>query len=233
MDCPTHYSDISQKALDVQKEYSLTDIQTHLYNHICRGDFKLRNGDGQSFYDPDHEGFGYHDDRNWVKRQFSKLIRKKLVNFTSLHDCRDGKYTSWYFWDPTYELDDLIDASCYVSTHKIAMIKHYLNLPDGFEKRNKTYGDLELIYNENRATLPIINPFKYTFKYKGEGSIYGWDMDGQGIKKDLTDITGHFTFDSPIWYESFQEMCHPIWSFLAHDGYEYKDVPGYHTYRLS
>lgn len=47
MDTPTRYDNICQKALQIKEELNLTDTQTLLYNHICRGDFKLRNEDGQ------------------------------------------------------------------------------------------------------------------------------------------------------------------------------------------
>ncbi len=96
------------------------------------------------------------------------------------------------------------------------LIKHYLGLPDGFDK-NKTYGDVEFIYNKNG----------YTFKYKGEGNIYAWDHNGKGIKQDLTWLTGKKTYDRPIYHETFDKLVHDIWSFMANDGYKYlDDVPG-------
>lgn len=122
---PEHYDNVCQKALDVQKEFSLTDTQMFLYNHICRGDFKLRNSDGQKFYDRNNEGFGWSGDRKWVKNKFKKLISAGLVNFSSVRNCRDYRYTSWYFYDSNYILNDLVDAGCYVRAHKLAMIKHY------------------------------------------------------------------------------------------------------------
>ncbi len=217
MRTPTNYADISDKALQAKEKYNLTDTQTLLYNHICRGDFKLRNEDGQNFYDRDNKGFGWSGSREWVKNQFKELIKVGLVKFESLHDCRDGKYTSWYFYCPEFKLSDLIDASCYVSTHNIAMIKHYLNLPDGFDKKNKTYGDIEFIHNKKG----------YTFKYKGEENIYGWDNNGKGIKSDLTWLTGKPTRSGVYYTQDFDDLIHDIWSFLAHDGFEYKNVPGY------
>ncbi len=228
MDTPTNYSNICKKALDVKDKYSLTDTQTLLYNHICRGDFKLRNEDGQNFYDKENKGFGYSGSRDWVKKQFQPLIKEGLVKFISLRDCNDYKYTSWYFYDPLFNLDDLVDAGCYVSTHKLAMIKHCLNLPDGFDKHNKKYGDIEFIFNDKAKFQP------YTFKYKNEGSIYSWDHNGKGEKQDLSwlnqgDHNKKFikksTWNSPLHYEDFSNMLHDIWSFLAHDGYEYKSTP--------
>lgn len=222
MDTPTHYADISEKALEVRTKYNLTDTQTLLYDHICRGDFTLRNGDGQKFYDSNNNGFGWSGDREWVKRQFKTLIKEGLVKFESLHDCRDKKYTSWYFYNPQCDLNELIDACCYVSTHKLALIKHYLGLEDGFDKKNKTYGDIEFIYDKKNG---------YTFKYKGESSIYSWDNNGEGIKQDLTRLTQQPTWREPLYYESFQDMLHDIWSFLAHDGCKYIEVPNYNNIR--
>lgn len=223
MDAPTHYADVSKIALEAKEKYNLTDTQTLLYNHICRGDFKLRNEDGQNFYDKENNGFGWSGSREWVKKQFTPLIKEGLVKFTSLHDCRDGKYTSWYFYCPQFDLNDLVDASCYVSTGKIAMIKHYLNLEDGFDKKNKIYGDIEFIHNKKG----------YSFKYKGEENIYAWDNNGKGEKSDLTWLTGKPTYTSAIYKQHFQELVHDIWSFLAHDGYEYiSKIPNYTERRV-
>jgi len=230
MDAPTHYADVSKISLEAKEKYNLTDTQTLLYNHICRGDFKLRNEDGQNFYDKENNGFGWSGSREWVKKQFTPLIKEGLVKFTSLHDCRDGKYTSWYFYCPQFDLNDLVDASCYASTGKLAMIKHYLKLEDGFNKKNKIYGDIAFIYDESKKQRG------YTFKYKGEGSIYSWDNNGEGKKQDLSwlnqcvgkNSVKQSAWNTPLHYESFQDMIHDIWSFLAHDGYKYvSKVPNY------
>lgn len=213
---PTRYSDISPIALKAKEQYNLSDTQTLLYNHICRGDFKLRNADGQKFYDKNNNGFGWTGDRDWVKRKLKPLIDKGLVEMQSLRDCGSGRYTSWYFYNPDYKLSDLVDAGCFVKSHKIMLIKHYLNLPDGFDK-NSAYEDIEFIHNKKG----------YTFKYKGEKNIYAWDNNGYGIKQDLTWLTGKKTYDRPMYYETFNELVHDIWSFLAHDGHKHLgDIPG-------
>jgi hypothetical protein len=217
MDAPTHYDNITPKALEVRDAYNLTDVQTLMYNHICRGDFKLRNDDGQKFYDKNNNGFGWSGNRSWVKKQLKKLIDDGLVSFTSLHDCRHGAYTSWYFYSPDHDLNDLIDASCYVSVHKLAMVKHVLNLPDGFDK-NGQYGDMKFIHDSRG----------YSVNYKGEENIYAWDHNGKGEKKDLTWLTGKLTYSSPIYKQNFQELIHDVWSFLAHDGHKYLNrIPDY------
>lgn len=168
MDTPNRYATVSPKALEVKKHLGLTDVQTLLYDHVCRGDFKLINEDGQLFYDENNGGFGYYGDRNWVKKQFKPLLDAKLVLFKSLNDCRDSRYTSWYFYGKGFKLDDLIDASCYVSASQLFLVKHYLNLPDGFNKRNAVYGDLKLIYNTKEYQ-------PYAFVYKGEKSDWYYE----------------------------------------------------------
>lgn len=222
MDTPLYYKDVCQEALDAKIGLDLTDTQTLLYNHICRKDFKLRNGDGQSFYDIHSEGFGWGSDRNWVKKQFKPLISKGLVKLSILKDCRSKRYTSWYFHIPGVDLNELIDAGCYVSASKNAIIKHYLNLPDGFSKKNQTYGDIEFIHNSDG----------YTFKYKGEASIYSWESSGKGgVKVDLSKYSWRESknsyYDKPVYYPNFQKMSHDIVSFLQHDGFEYITPPNY------
>jgi len=115
-------------------------------------------------------------------------------------------------------------------TGKLAMIKHYLKLEDGFNKKNKIYGDIAFIYDESKKQRG------YTFKYKGEGSIYSWDNNGEGKKQDLSwlnqcvgkNSVKQSAWNTPLHYESFQDMIHDIWSFLAHDGYKYvSKVPNY------
>lgn len=233
MKTPTHYNDVCEKALEVKEKCGLTDVQTLLYNHICRGDFKLRNEDGQNFHDKNNNGFGWGGDRNWVKKQLKPLIKDGLVKFESLHDCRDGKYTSWYFYSPEYDINDLVDAGCFVNTELLVKIKHYLNLEDGFDKKNKTYGDIEFIHNEKG----------YTFKYKGQENVYLWDDNGKIVEEnififdsngeDINDVNkvglkNNFVFH----YETFQELLEDIWSVLRHDGYEeISKIPNYTNYR--
>jgi len=219
---PTNYEDICKEALDVKNNLGLTDIQTLLYNHVCRGDFYLRNGDGQLFYDKDNNGFGWSSSRDWVKKQFGPLVKKGMVKFQSLRDCRCKNYTSWVWFSPNYDYDDLVEASCFVTTWKLALIKHYLELPDGFSKTGK-YGDIEFIKDDQA----------YTFKYKGESSIYAWDNNGKGEKQDLTWMNGKSTFDFAIHYKCFSDMVHDIWSFMSHDGYKgLMDIPKYTTKRI-
>lgn len=222
MDTPTHYSDVCERALEFKEKYNLSDVQTLLYNHICRGDFKLRNEDGQLFYDKDNKGFGYGGSRKWVKKQLDPLIEYGHVRFAKIRDCRDSRYTSWYFYCPEFDYDELVDAGCYVTTHKLALIKHYLKLEDGFYKRNRTYGDIEFIYSQKKG---------YTFKYKGEENIYAWDHNGEGIKQDLTWLRGEPTWDKPCYHPMFSELVHDIWSFLAHEGKKYRSVPEYTNQR--
>ncbi len=214
MNTPTYYDNVSEISLKVKEKYNLTDTQTLLYNHICRGDFKLRNEDGQLFYDENNKGFGWSGDRTWVKNQLKPLIKSGIVKFQKVYDCVDGKYTSWYFYSPEHDFNDLIDADCYVSTWKLAMIKYYLRLEDGFNKKNKKYNNIEFIYDESKSC------YQYTFKYKGESSIYNWDYNECGKKQS--------TRNTPLYYDSFQEMIHDIWSFLEHDGYkEITNIPNY------
>jgi hypothetical protein len=214
MDTPTNYDNVCQKALDAQKKYNLTDTQTLLYNHICRGDFYLRNEDGEKFYHHHNNGFGWSGDRKWVKKQMQPLVKAGLVKHESLHNCRDPRYTSWVWYDADYDYNELINASCYVTTSKIFMIKHYLNLPDGFKKKNVTYGDFEFIYNNNIWSL----------RYKGQEDNISFDHNGEGK------IRSHYDFSRT--YSSFSEMTHQIWSYLAHEGKEYTDkIPGTTTKR--
>ncbi len=201
---------------------------------ICRGDFVLRNDSGQKFYDANNNGFGRSGSRDWVKQQFKPLITAGIVNFLSLKDCRDSRYVSWYFYVQEYDFDELIDASCYVGTWKLAMLKHYFKLDDGFDKKNKIYGDIEFIHDKKG----------YTFKYKGEESIYAWDSNCKGEKYDLSwlnqcDDNGNLTITQSTWvepryYKTFHGMLHNIISFLVHDGYKLiYDIPNYTNKRIS
>lgn len=218
MDTPTRYKNIPDEILAFQKEHNLTDVQTLLYNHIAHGDFKLRNEDGQLFYDKDNRGFGCYGDRKWVKKQFKKLIDKGIVKQDIVYDCRDPRYTSWYFYSSKHNIKDMVNAGCYMRAWLLTHIKHHFNLPDGFDKKNKTYGDIEFIYHKKKG---------YTFKYKGEENIYGWDSNCKGEKEDLTWLTGQFTWKKPIYYGEFSEMVHDICSFMIHDGYNINTVvPG-------
>lgn len=67
---------------------------------------------------------------------------------------------------------------------------------------------------------PNMDQVKSITKYKGEDSIYSWDHDGKGIKQDLTWLTGKPTWNKPLWYETFDELLHDLYSFIVHDGYK-------------
>ena len=67
----------------------------------------LRNDVGQLFFDIHAKGIGWSHDRKWVKKQMQRLIKLGLVKHEIRHDCRDSRYTSWYFYDATKELDRL------------------------------------------------------------------------------------------------------------------------------
>lgn len=211
---PTRYKDISKKAQEVQKDFNLTDTQTLLYNHICRGDFRLINCDGQKFYDKNNNGFGWRGDRVWVKNQFKPLIKNGLVEQKISRNCRDKRYTTWYFYCPEFNFNHLVDADNFVATHILTLVKYYLDLPDNFNKNNSKYGDMEFISEKANGKE------SYSIKYKGEDNVYLFDCHLNGIKRGK--------LDGPIFYENFKEAIYDAWSFLANDGYEYLgEIPGY------
>ena len=164
---PTYYSNVCKKALAVQKKYKLSDAQTLMYNHICRGDFYLRNGLGKEMYDLHHDLYsdGGSNDRKWVKRQLQILIDAKLVKFEALRNCRSQQCVSWVFYDPKFKYESLVNAECFVTTHALALIKYYLKLPDGFYKDNKTYGKVKFLYKDGA----------YGFEYKGVSHGYNYN----------------------------------------------------------
>lgn len=184
-DTPNRYNNICQKALDAKSKYKLNNVQTELYNHVCRKDFYLSNEDGQKFYDDDNNGFGWSGDREWVKRKFNVLVKNKLVKFEKAIAPRDARYRIWHWYDPEVDFEDLIDAGCFVSTHKLFVIKKYLNLPDGFDK-NATYGDMQFIktMHEYIGCPPML---QYSFKYKKYTCNF---------KRDAFDDMIHQVFDA-------------------------------------
>lgn len=192
---PTRYSDVCEKALKVKEDLNLTDAQTLLYNHICQGDFYLFGEEGQKFYDPDNKGFGWFGNRNWVKNNMKKLVDNGLVTNTIKKAPRDGRYRHYYWFCPEYDFNDLIDAGCFVSTWKLFMIRHYLNLPRGFDKKNGKYGKIEFFQTE-KEWVP------YSFKYNGQPYM----------KEDQFNTNKGEPFE--MSYQTFSDMIHPLWDEL-------------------
>lgn len=197
-----HYDNICSKALEIQKQLNLTPTQTLLYNHICRGDFYLRNGDGQCFYDINHGGFGYFGSREWMRLQMKKLVSKNIVKFDKIYDCRDPRCTSWVWYDSRAKYENLIDAGRYSSCHALAMVRYYLNLPDWFPREGKVCDELYIEKNKNGMTFKYKNiPCVYTFDYNLEGNI----LEKQSFIKT---------------YKLFDDMIYDICSFMLNDGYK-------------
>jgi hypothetical protein len=98
---------VNQKAFELAKKHNLDHIEFNFLNFFYDTNKAMRNDNGQLFFDVNTNGIGWRHDRNWVKKKMKKLIDLGLVNFESRHDCRDGKYTSWYFYDADKNLDDL------------------------------------------------------------------------------------------------------------------------------
>lgn len=202
METPPHYADVSKKALDVRDQYGLTDTQTLLYNHICRRDFYLRNEDGQSLFDEDHNGFGWGGSRDWVKKQFKPLIKAGLVKFESRKDCRGAKYTSWYFYDSSCVLEELVHGADHVSTEQFLFVKEGLGLPDGFDRKNGKYGDIEFMFDEKQG---------YTFSYKGEDNNIAWKWREEGK------IQLRYKFIK--YYKFYDELINDLLNYLTRDGH--------------
>lgn len=151
MSTPTYYDNICEKALNVKEKYGLTDIQTHLYNHICRGDFYFMDDGATDFYVENYRALNIKGRvREWIKKQFKTLIKDGLV---VLEIKKVGKYTHWYFYCPDFKLDSLINANCFATTHKLCLIKYHFNLEDGFDK-NKKYPNIEFQTNFYRFNIP-------------------------------------------------------------------------------
>lgn len=209
MRTPTYYKDVSEKALNLQKELNLTDVQTLLYNHICRGDFYLRNGDGQSFYDKNTNGFNWTGNREWVKKQFKPLIKNGYVIFESLRNCRSKRYTSWVFYAKEFEYKSLMDASSYLYTDRLAKIKTKFNIPDGCPK-NTLFGDVEFVQDKNG----------YALKYKGEMNTYFWNPYGGRTKFDK--VQYHYRFQRVIQELSLCLDYHNSWGDIKLSNYTTK-----------
>lgn len=168
------YQDICEEALQVGEKYGLTDIQINLYNHICRGDFYFRNGDGDMLFNPGSKGIGWYHDRDWVKKQLQPLIKAGLVVFEKVNDCRDGRYTSWYFYDSRYQRKQLIEAGCFASSWRMFTLKEKLDLPDGwFQSETHKAGGLEWSMREGGYYID--------FSFKGKKMPYGGTDLGDAI----------------------------------------------------
>lgn len=155
------YPFMSERGLQVAEEYNLTRTQANLYDFICRGDFKLRNGDGDMFFNPKSKGIGWSHSREWVQKELSPLIHAGLVKLDKVHDCRDARYTSWYFYDSRFELKNLVCSNSFAGVDAIHRIKAKLNLPDGWfdGSPSKQYGDIGWSVGRYGQTA---------FNYKGE-----------------------------------------------------------------
>ena len=98
---------VNQKAFELAIKHSLDLIEFNFLNFFYETKKAMRNDNGQLFFDINTHGIGWYHDRNWVKKKMKRLIDLELVKFESRHDCRDRKYTSWYFYDADKNLDDL------------------------------------------------------------------------------------------------------------------------------
>ena len=195
----TGYTDISAQALKVQEKYDLTRVQTLLYDHICRGDYYLYNGDGHQYYG--NIKYGYNCDKKWVRKQLSVLIEDGLVFLNCERMWKNRKKTVYYFYNPSYDFFDLINTQDFVYKESLCFIKKHLNLPDGFDKKNVVYGDVEFIYN--------LNTKNYTFKYKGEESIYQWQYSKIGAIRSC--------YDFALQYSTFAFMVCDLHNFIIRD----------------
>jgi len=131
------YPTICEEALEIQKKYNLTDVQLNIYNYLCRGDFVLRNGDADMFFNPESNGIGWHHSRDWSYGQLSKLIKAGIIKIEKVHDCRDGKYTSWYFYLSRYDRKNLFDGGCFVTSSSVFNVKRSTGLLDGWYSSGK------------------------------------------------------------------------------------------------
>ena len=196
----TFYSDISQKALDVKDKYNLSDEQTTLYDLICRGDFKLRNG---NIY-IDYLDVEYLD-KDYVNKLLKPLMKDGLVKLEKLHDLpRDWRYTSWYWYCPEFDINSLIDSDDSYYTDLLMFVKETLNLPDGFDKRNVTYGDITFLCKESDYG------YRYSFIYKNEPNLYFWDYRGYGNGRKLFYETTHYEYE-------FSKLLTNIKNSIAYD----------------
>lgn len=104
-----HYVPMKEnaRALALAQEHRLTNLEFNFLNYFFETNKALRNYVGQLYYDPSQKGIGWGGSRDWVKKNMARLMKLGLVKFEARHDCRDGRYTSWYFYDATKSLDSL------------------------------------------------------------------------------------------------------------------------------
>lgn len=98
---------ISPKAFELAIKYDLSNLEFNFLNYFYVENKAMRNDVAQLFYEIQHNGIGWSGDRKWVKAQMKKIIDLGLVKFEIRYDCRDSRYTSWYFYDATKKLDKL------------------------------------------------------------------------------------------------------------------------------
>lgn len=99
---------VNQRALELAKQHDLNEIEFNFLNFLYETRKALRNGEGQSYFDIHHNGPGWYDNRSWVKRKMQRLMDLGLVKYEIRHDCRDARYTSWYFYDSHKNLDHIL-----------------------------------------------------------------------------------------------------------------------------
>jgi hypothetical protein len=98
---------INPEAFEIATKYNLSFIEFNFLNYFYETGKSLRNGCGQIYFDVKQKGLGWNDDRKWVKSKLMKLIELGLVKFEIRYDCRDPRFSSWYFYDANKKLDDL------------------------------------------------------------------------------------------------------------------------------
>lgn len=97
----------NSKALELAIKHDLTVLEFSFLNYFYETSKALRNDKGQTFFDMNSKGIGWQYDRKWVKRKMQRLIDLGLVKHEIRYDCRDPRYTSWYFYDAEKDLDKL------------------------------------------------------------------------------------------------------------------------------
>lgn len=167
------YDDICEEAEKIGEQYKLTDIQINLYNHICRGDFCFRDGDGDMFFNPNSNGIGWSHDRKWVQKQLRPLLTAGIVTFEKIKNRRNKRYTDWYFYDSRYKREHMVVAGSLSDSRTMFELKKKLNLPDGwFHSPDKKIGDLEWQIDKHGYIK---------FRYKGKHILYEGNELNQAV----------------------------------------------------